>query len=197
MDVQVASGACLCLLPDPVSCFRLAKYNQTQIIHLENDASLVLLDSFTSGRMSRGEEWAFLRYFSLNEIWVNGNRIARDALLLEQDQSKNEASASENTESTLFQRLRPYGCYATVFLYGPLLKELIQDIFADYDKIVVFKSRNLNDLMWSLSPLDNRNGCVIRVAAKETENVSHWLRDTLVKLVDVIGLDVYRRAFPS
>lgn len=195
MEVDIASKGFLCLLPDPVTCFRLAKYSQKQIIRLASGASLALIDSVTSGRMSIGEEWAFSRYFSLNEIWVDGVRIAKDALLLEENQDQLPIPSTTPVR-TLFNRLSPYGCYATIFLYGPLVQSVIKTIKSDYLKISVFKMSCMDDFLWSVSPMDGDNGCIIRVAGKETEMVNAWLRNALSGLSDVLGTDVYRKAFP-
>ncbi|ORX74061.1 UreD-domain-containing protein, partial [Linderina pennispora] len=81
--VTVHSNALVCLLPDPVTCFESAKYNQRQMVHMQESASLVLLDWMTSGRMSRGERWAFDKYLSVNVVETQGTVIVRDALLLE------------------------------------------------------------------------------------------------------------------
>ncbi|KAK7694901.1 hypothetical protein QCA50_002089 [Cerrena zonata] len=115
LDVQVSPGSALILLPDPVTCFRSAKYNQIQKFHIAEGSSAVLLDWITSGRKSLGEEWVFSRYYSLNELWVDGKRIARDPLLLEEDSNPIESLPTR----TLEDRLKPYSCYATILMYGP------------------------------------------------------------------------------
>ena len=78
MDVNIDSGSSLFLLPDPVTCFRSARYNQLQTFRAAADASVVLLDWISSGRKALGEDWSFSRYYSLNELWVDGKRVARD-----------------------------------------------------------------------------------------------------------------------
>ncbi|CAM9461275.1 unnamed protein product, partial [Ascophyllum nodosum] len=65
---RVCSGALLAMVPDPVTCFEDASFRQHQRFLLERGASLVLVDWITSGRMSRGEGWAFERLESRNEI---------------------------------------------------------------------------------------------------------------------------------
>ena len=83
MTVRASTGAKLYLFPDPVKCFKHASYNQLQTFHLENGAWPVVLDSSTSGRKSLGEEWEFWRYYSVNDVWANGRRVAKDVMLLE------------------------------------------------------------------------------------------------------------------
>ncbi|KAJ1963383.1 hypothetical protein GGI12_002087, partial [Dipsacomyces acuminosporus] len=67
--IDVEPGALVCLLPDPVTCFKGALYNQRQAVRLhDTSSSLILLDWMTSGRMSRGERWEFEKYFSVNVV---------------------------------------------------------------------------------------------------------------------------------
>ncbi|KAJ2686969.1 hypothetical protein GGH99_003363 [Coemansia sp. RSA 1285] len=122
MLIDVAPGSLACLLPDPVTCFEGAMYNQRQAVRLHDaqSSSLVLLDWMTSGRMSRGERWAFGKYFSVNVVsvldnfkhkqrdslseiaapagsydagWINESRIIiRDALLLNSQENSDGGS---------------------------------------------------------------------------------------------------------
>ncbi|CAG8542955.1 5377_t:CDS:2 [Diversispora eburnea] len=58
-------------LPGPTTCFQSADYSQYQKFKLEDDtSSLIVLDWFTSGRMSRGERWEFVNYKSGIDILI-------------------------------------------------------------------------------------------------------------------------------
>ncbi|KAJ7786183.1 UreD urease accessory protein-domain-containing protein [Mycena metata] len=180
MEFSVASGGALFLLPDPVTCFRAASYNQLQTFHLAADASLVLLDWVTSGRKSRGEEWVFARYYSVNEVLVGGRRVAKDVMLLEDG-------------DTLASKLAPYACYATLLLYGPQVQGVIRALTEEYGRISVFKAGGPAGLLWSLSALGD-GGAVVRVAGNETEDVRRWLGEALRGLQVVLGTEIFRRA---
>lgn len=193
MSVTVADGGALFLLPDPVTCFRAASYNQLQTFHLERGASAVLLDWVTAGRKSLGEEWSFSRYYSLNEVMVEGKRVARDVMCLEEPGE----DVGPLRRRTLCERLAPYSCYATLILCGPVVQGVVAHLEAAYKEITVFRRKEPASLLWSLSPLveSSRLGYIVRVAGKETEEVKHWLADSLRRLEDVVGMDVYRKAF--
>ncbi|OCH96212.1 UreD-domain-containing protein [Obba rivulosa] len=191
MEVVVASASALFLLPDPVTCFRSAKYHQLQTFRLEEDASIVILDWITSGRRSLGEDWVFSRYYSLNEVLVGDERVAKDVMLLEEPQIQVQALPHR----PLRDRLAPYSCYAMVIMYGPLVRSTIQQLSTRYKEISVFKRSSPPDLLWSLSTIRDGKGCVLRVAALETEAVKVWLSGSLSGLGDVLGADVYRKAF--
>jgi urease accessory protein len=198
LDVSIAMGGALFLLPDPVTCFRDATYHQTQTFRLAHGASAALLDWYTSGRRARGEEWAFTRYYSANEVFVGGVRTARDVVLLD---GGDGASGDGTTRSvlprrTLADRMGPYACYATVLLYGPLVQGVVRELEERLEKTSVFRVREPLDVLWSLSGVHGEAmGRVVRVAGKETEDVKEWLRDALRGLIDVIGGEVYSKAF--
>ncbi|KAI1793867.1 UreD-domain-containing protein [Ganoderma leucocontextum] len=191
LNVRVASASALFLLPDPVTCFRDAKYHQMQTFHLSKNSSAVLLDWVTSGRKSLGEEWVFSRYYSLNEVFVDDHRVAKDAMLLEE----RGPDASPLTHRSLADSLAPYSCYATVIIYGSLVRDVTRHLSEAYRSITVFKQHAPPSLLWSFSPICAGEGCIVRVAARETEDVKHWLGEALRDLQKTLGIDVYRRAF--
>ncbi|KAJ3278735.1 hypothetical protein HDU76_009761, partial [Blyttiomyces sp. JEL0837] len=65
IHATISKNALLCLLPDPVTPFSDSSYQQRQLITLESgESSLVMVDWFTAGRVSRGEVWDFKEYES-------------------------------------------------------------------------------------------------------------------------------------
>ncbi len=70
------------------------------------------------------------------------------------------------------------------------------DLREQYEAISVFKTASPARLIWSLSPISAEGSqCMVRVAGEETETGKKWLGESLKNLQDVIGVDVYRRAF--
>lgn len=190
---HVAAESILLLLPEPVTCFRHATYLQSQKFYLaEGSASVIILDWITSGRMSMGEEWAFSRYHSVNEVFVQGKRVAKDVVLLDDTELGGGVPSR-----TLSERMRPYACYAMLLLHGPQLLSIITKIMECYNRIRIFKARVPDELIWSVSHVDRTKlGVVIRVAGIETEIVKEWLKEALVGLEALIGSDAYKRVFP-
>ncbi|KAJ8702444.1 hypothetical protein PTI98_001155 [Pleurotus ostreatus] len=191
MNFAVAPSAALFLLPEPVTCFRSAAYNQVQTFHLAANASAVILDWFTSGRKSLGEEWVFSRYYSANDIWVEDKRVAKDVMLLEDD----PVDASPLPRRQLRDKLAPYACFATAFLFGPLVQPAIKKLSCRYETIQVFKCTAPDKLIWSLSLVDDGAGAIVRTAGLEPEDVKMWLKEALRDVEELIGVDTYRRAF--
>jgi urease accessory protein len=195
LNFFIAPHGCLFLLPDPVTCFKASSYNQIQIFHLAAESCLILLDWITSGRRSFGEDWSLRRYYSLNEIYVQGHRLARDAMLLENPSSEQ----SNQPRRDLATKLTPYSCFASLFLYGLQVEPIVALLRQRYQDISVMKVHAPSDLLWSFSefeqPADVRNVVLVRVAARSTELVKEWLVEALRGLEDIVGIDVYRRTF--
>jgi len=157
-----------------------------------------LLDWVTSGRRALGEEWDFLRYHSINEVFIEGRRVARDVLLLENSALDITSCSSPSRDPplrTLKERLSPYSCYAMLYLYGPRTHGVVTDLQAKYHSISVYKRTAPERFLWSLSPVDDGKGTVLRAAGVETEDVKQWLREALKGLEAVVGIDEYRKAF--
>lgn len=196
-EATVAPGSALFLLPDPVTCFRAASYSQTQRITLSGDASLVLLDWVTSGRKSLGEEWVFSRYHSLNEVLLDGHCIARDITLLEEPPRVEipDISQCQGLSRTLEERLKPYSCYATLILLGPLVQNVIAHLDKIYQSTTVFKTTSPTRMIWAMSPIREGKGYILRAAGVETEDVKDWLRESLRGFEEIVGIDTYLKLF--
>jgi urease accessory protein UreH len=94
---DVAGGALLAVLPDPITCFQKAKYRQRQEFRLQgNDANIVLVDWLTSGRkrnfLATGslkddrrethEHWDFDEYDSTADVFVGDELVLSDRVRL-------------------------------------------------------------------------------------------------------------------
>ena len=80
---RVGTGAALALLPDPVTPFSASRYRQRLALELAADASLLLVDSVTSGRAARDERWAFTAYDSRITVQRAGTPVLIDATRLD------------------------------------------------------------------------------------------------------------------
>ncbi|CEQ38953.1 SPOSA6832_00429, partial [Sporobolomyces salmonicolor] len=218
--LSVAASALLVLLPAPVTCFSRARYDQHQAVHLaDGTSSLVLLDWYTSGRMAMngggqegapgaGEAWQFERYRSENEVWLAGERIAQDALLLEDEPAPSRsapsaaaaaAASSASTPTTYRARVAPYSCYATLFLFGPACASLLAHVQAAFSSLTQYKQNRPYSLVWSFSPLKGHpgGGGVARCAGASTEAVREWVTQLLGEggIEELVGRDLWKTAF--
>ncbi len=160
LAAAVGGGGLLALLPDPVSPFAEARYEQEQRFELAAGASLVVLDAVTAGRAARGERWAFARYRSRNEVRVSGMLILADAVHLEAGRGP-----------PLLRRLAGLELLATAIILGPRVaaaaRELLQALGrapADGGAAVLAAASPLAD------------GLILRLASRSVEEGMQALR---------------------
>ncbi|CAG8583263.1 7650_t:CDS:1, partial [Acaulospora colombiana] len=193
LNAHIQKNSMLLQLPEPTTCFHAADYSQRQKFSLENDtSSVVILDWFTSGRMSRGERWEFASYESGIDLLVGEKLIFRDVVFLKNDFENKDVNE-------IHRRLEPYECFATLVIYGPKTISITNRVLNEYDKIVVGKTNRIIDLTWSASALcferEKVNGVVIKIAGITTEMVRNFLVHVALKGLDeIIGENLFERA---
>jgi urease accessory protein len=82
-----------------------------------------------------------------------------------------------------------------LLLYGPQTHGVVTDLQAKYHTISIFKRTAPERFLWSLTPVDDGKGTVIRAAGVDTEDVKNWFRKALRGLEAVVGIDEYRKVF--
>lgn len=117
-SVDVGPGGLLVVLSDPLVCFEDAQYTQNWDVALAPDATLVVQDCLSAGRVARGERWAFARYASRWRIERAGAAVLDDAQRL------------DRADGPLAARLDPFDALATVMATGPGAGELAARIVA-------------------------------------------------------------------
>ena len=172
------TGSLLVFAPDPVQGFADSHYTQHQEFHLAPDAGLSLVDWFTSGRVARGERWAFRHLQSRNEIFVDGKCAALDSVRLDSD----DGDLNEP------HRMGRFNCLAVLFFIGAPLRSAAEELLKQNSAQPVARRGNL---VTSASPL--RDGAVLRVAGETTESVGHALHRQLIGLADLLGDDPWSR----
>lgn len=172
------AGSLLVFAPDPVQAFARSMYSQRQRFDLAPDASLVLLDWFTSGRAARGERWEGSRFASRNEVFVDGRCVFLDSLLLTPDDGELGAN----------HRLGRFNCIATVLLLGPALQRLAARLLESIKSAPVARRA---DLVFSASLL--ADGAVLRIAGVSVEAVGRLIHRHLRPVSEQLGDDPWAR----
>lgn len=130
LEVTIADGAAVCLLPDPVQPFEGSVYEQSQSFFVSESGSLCLLDWVSAGRTARGEDWDFRAWRGRNEVWlaapVGGKPrlLLRDNVILEGDDEK------RNQE--LRGKMQGMGIFGTLVLRGPFVQTLADFFVAEF-----------------------------------------------------------------
>lgn len=177
IDATVGAGGLLALLPDPVVCFASSAYRQTQRVHLQEDAGLVLVDWLSSGRRAAGERWRFDRYSSRLEVHTNGRLALLDATALEAD------------SGNLLERAGRFNVLCTVVLIGPALGVHAARAVSSISSLPVEKR---SAILAGASPLRD-DGCIVRIAGIAFEDVAALVRAYLDFVPAVLGDDPWAR----
>jgi urease accessory protein len=168
----------LALLPDPVQAFADSSYSQRQEFRLAPGAGLVLLDWLTSGRVARGERWAFRHFQSRNEVFVGNDRVFLDSLLLKPGGETGKGS----------QPMGRFNCIAMLLLTGASLRDVVAPLLAGIAALPVTRR---SALVCSASPV--RDGAVLRIAGENVESVAREVRSQLKFLPDLLADDPWER----
>jgi urease accessory protein len=174
LDVRVAQGAAVAIVPDPVVCFAQARYSQQVDVSLDGGASLLLLDGYTCGRSARGERWRFGAFSSRTTILREGARVFVEATRL------------DPVQGPLADRMGRFDVILSLVAMGPRFSS-VADVMqaasttASSNRAVVAVSRLGHD------------ATLIRVAGECFEDASRPLRASFSALASVLGDDPFAR----
>ena len=161
LRATLGSDSCLVLAPDPVQAFAGSSYSQFQQFHLEPGSGLVLVDWLCSGRLARGERWAFSRFESRTEVFLNSEKILLDSLLLDPSHGKLDGQ----------HRLGRFNSLAAILILGEPLRDAATRAL---ERVAEFKVTPRSSLLCSVSPV--RGGALIRLASERLEEMTRQIR---------------------
>ncbi len=119
LDAFVDEAAVLIVAPDPVMCFAGSTFVQRQRFNLAAGASLALVDAVSSGRSANGERWAFDRYETRNDVYIDGLLVARDAIRLALAPLARRRRPVGRDSAAGVEHAAGIDCLATVLFIGP------------------------------------------------------------------------------
>jgi len=176
LETWVGRGARFVLVPDPITCFAESIYEQAQRFDLESGAELAFVDWFTSGRSARGECWAFSRYQSRNEVYLDGKCILADALVLDPADGPLDCNA----------RMGSYKCAGTIVMVGGQFEGQFKELRAVTEELA-----GRSDLTAAASPIPA--GVLLRIAGDSTQRVSLFIRERLSFITEWLQEDPWER----
>jgi urease accessory protein len=171
VDARIAAGGALALVPEPVSPFAGARYEQRQRFDLAAGASLLLVDAVVAGRTARGERWAFERYATRNSVRVGGRLVVADALVL-----------APRAPGELALRLGAFDAFAAVVALGPAFARVSRSILADVEALPVAPGAAV---LAAASPVDG--GAFLRCASRSAEALAEHVRRAIAPAGEALG----------
>jgi urease accessory protein len=176
INANVCDDAFLVSVPDPVTCFRDSRLIQNQVYRLSEQASCIIVDSFTSGRAGNGEVWEASRISNRLQLFINDKLVFMENLDLQPTQNG----------MTISEKIGNCGVFGTVLLVGPKtlrLREGLQ-VFKERRSFKAHKSslqqhKSVEDknagMLVSIS--DIPGGGVLRFSAGSTEDAYCFLAE--------------------
>ncbi|KAG6580360.1 Urease accessory protein UreD [Phytophthora cinnamomi] len=205
-SLNVASNATLAFLPDPVTCFERAKYRQTQVFHLEEDANLVFVDWLTSGRkrnyLATGsirdnrtetlEHWDFSEYDTTSEVFVGSERLVTDRVRL-----------ADEENISLRQRMHGMHVLGLMVIVGSKLQTIIGQLLELSSRKKLHNARDITPqgrlaaantypgVIASASSLGS-NAVIVRFCGQDAESAMTYVKAMLAPLREIIGFTPYQ-----
>jgi urease accessory protein len=176
LQARIEAGATMIALPDPVVCFAGSTYRQLQSFDMQGDASLVLVDWMSAGRLASGERWAFDEYATRLRLHVDGVLAVYDATVL------------RAADGQLHRRMGRFDVLATVIVYGRRLAAQVAGLLEQVSAIPVER----RPVHVSAAPI-GEGGCLVRLAGGSTERIAQTIREYLRFVPDLLGDDPWIR----
>ena len=174
LDVRAGTSATALVVPDAVVPYRDATFTQVTNVELAADATLVLCDVLTAGRVAYGERWSAARLDTTLSIAIAGERVLHDRIAL---------------AGAVATRMRRFTAIATALIVGPRVADLAAAQLAE-----VADSGPIEPgapVIVAGSPL--ANGALFRIAGEEIESVVNTARDLLRAACSRAGEDPWSR----
>lgn len=140
LHLTVEQDALLVVAPDPVTPFQNSIYQQDQYIKIDPDASICVVDWFSSGRFTNGERWEQERLVNRTELAFSDTPdrpFLIDSFCL--DPSSSSTSTSNQTGTSNKDNASPnnsswgmdwshvqWNAYASVLLYGDQVQAVVE-----------------------------------------------------------------------
>lgn len=217
LAATLGANSLLVFAPDPVQAFAGSSYAQRQAFHLAPSAGLALVDWLCSGRAARGERWAFHRFQSRNEVFIDEERVLLDSLLLDsadvavggphpvtepkgtseetplpfgrgEGEDSAGASAAFVNSMALSHRMGRYNCLALVLIIGDLLRDAGARALEDIAARPITRAA---PLICSASPVSH--GTLLRFAGERVEDVAGEIHRQLAFLPALLHDDPWSR----
>jgi urease accessory protein len=170
LRARVGEGGLLVSIPDPVTCFTDARYQQHVEVDLQDGASALIVEGLTSGRTAYGERWAFTSYRARLRVGPIEDVVHLDP-----------------AHGPLARRMGRFDAIATIVAIGPRVAAIARAL---HDHVPAPAPRA--DLRIATSPITG-GGALARIAGNNVETVTRAIRACCGGLTELLGDDPSRR----
>lgn len=180
---RIDKGGLLCVLSDPVVCYKDSYFNQSQEFRLNSEGNLVYLDWLLGGRVALGEMWHLRSYHNKTDVLI-------DDILMYRDNYHLCDSGSVSVKQTM-RSMQVLGC---CIILGNKMRSIATNLHKLFGKKHNIGEKFEEDLLHSVSPLQYKvgekivTGLYIRFMAASTKRAYDGVISHVVKeLEPVIG----------
>ena len=190
LTVRVAGDGAALVVPDPVVPYRDACFTQHTSIELAPEATLVLCDVLTAGRLAYGERWSATRLDTTLRLAIGGALVLHDRIVLAGD---------------VAAHMRRFTALGTALLVGPRVRDLAAQQLAALDHpphrvrgAALPGEAGACDrvapgaaVIVAGSPL--ADGALLRIAGEDVEAVTRTTRALIAAACSALGEDPWSR----
>lgn len=176
LRVRVGTGAAAIVVPDPLVPYRDARVRQVTRVELAPDASLVLVDTLTAGRIAHGERWSCARADTALTVVRAGATVLHDRVVLDRE------------HGDIAARMQRFMAIATCIVVGPRVADHARALLAEISALPLVDP----DLVVAASRLGD-DGVVIRIASTAIERIVASTRIHLQPACTALGEDPWTR----
>lgn len=169
-EINIGRNSSCLFLPDPIVCFEDSIYHQNHKFHLaDSSSSLVVLDWYSSGFRQDADKWKLKSYFSSISITLNDELIARELVSLQQDLVPLVTRMSHTN-------------MANLYVIGPHFRTLANSLLTEFQEYTLYPEKFRKQIIWTVTPLDEVDGVILKIAATETDPLRFFIRERLASL---------------
>ncbi|XP_064599271.1 uncharacterized protein LOC135465841 [Liolophura sinensis] len=190
LNVTIHDGGLMCVLQDPVVCFKDANYTQTQVVNMGCHGNLALLDWYLAGRVARDESWEFHRFVNRLDVVVDSELVLRE-----------HADMRDTPNMTLKVAMGRWQVMATFVMLGEKLKDISSELYTRFGLPQEFGSSYRSNCMVSATKLsyDVRgqqiSGVLIKVMAHTTVQAFAEIKEMVDPLIPIVGGNPFVRKY--
>jgi urease accessory protein UreH/urease accessory protein UreF len=125
LHLHVEKDALLVVAPDPVTPFQTSIYRQDQYIRIDPDASICVVDWFSSGRFANGERWEQGRLVNRTELAFSDADSHVPFLIDSFCLDPSSSSKGDSSWGMDWSHVQ-WNAYASVLLYGDQVQAVVE-----------------------------------------------------------------------
>jgi urease accessory protein len=154
MEVYLQKGASFIYLPHPAVPHKQSVFTSRNTIYLQEDTRLIWGEQLTCGRKLNGEQFEFIKYHSITDVYRNGRLVIRENFLVQ----------PHITDVQAIGQWEGHSHQASMIIFDK--PETITNAYAAINNYL----QQLQQVTFGISTLSN-NGIIVRLLGHKAEQL--------------------------